>query len=146
MSAKHTFTYDESKFKAGQREAALAMVEYEFSPKGNRKTKQDIADEIGISRKTLHNWNTQDQNFINYKNAIASDFMDSSLAFVYKKLLDSIERGSVRGMELYMKRIGDLADQNEITIRDERSEDGKTFEEREADLLKRLEDGQEGGE
>ncbi|MGR6115813.1 phBC6A51 family helix-turn-helix protein [Aeribacillus composti] len=139
MSAKHTFKFDESRFKPKQREAAIALVEYEFTPKGERKTKQQIADELGITRMTLHLWDTKDENFIAYKNYLASQFMDSHLAYVYKRLLDSIERGSVKGIELYLKRIGDLAEQNEITIRQEGSD--QSFEERKAELLKRL--GQE---
>lgn len=143
MADKHRFKFDESKFKPKQREAALALVEYEFMPKGQRKTKQEIADELGISRKTLHNWDTQDDNFINYKNYLASDFMDSHMAFVYSKLLQAIEKGSVRGIELYMKRIGDLREQHEVTF--EQDKDTKTFDERRAEILKRL--GQnEGGE
>lgn len=137
MSAKHTFKFDESRFKPKQREAAIALVEYEFTPKGERKTKQQIADELGITRMTLHLWDTKDENFIAYKNYLASQFMDSHLAYVYKRLLDSIERGSVKGIELYLKRIGDLAEQNEITIRQEGSD--QSFEERKAELLKRLE-------
>lgn len=136
MSAKHTFKFDENRFKPKQREAAIALVEYEFTPKATRKTKEEIANELGVTRKTLHLWDTKDSNFIAYKNYLASDFMDSSLAFVYKKLLESIDKGSVRGMELYLKRIGDLADQSEITIKQEGS--GQSFEERQAELLARL--------
>jgi hypothetical protein len=136
MSAKHTFKYNEALFKPKQREAAVEMVEYEFTPKGQRKTQDQISEELGITRKTLHNWNTKDANFIAYKNYLASEFMDTSLSFVYKKLLESIDRGSVRGMELYLKRIGDLADQNEITIKHEG--DAKSFDERQAELLARL--------
>ena len=135
MSNKHNFKYDESKFLPKQREAGIALVEYEFTPKGQRKTKEQIADEIGVSRKTLHNWDTKDANFINYKNALASEFMDSHLALVYKKLIDSIERGSVRGIEIYLKRIGDLDTQTEITIKDESA---MSFEDRKAAIMARL--------
>ena len=136
MSNKHNFTYDESKFLPKQREAALALVEYEFTPKKERKTKDQLAEELGVSRKTLYNWDTQDSNFIAYKNYLSSEFMDSHLALVYKKLIDAIERGSVRGIEVYLKRIGDLDTQTEITIKDEST---KSFEERKEELLKRLE-------
>lgn len=136
MADKHRFKFDETKFLPKQREAALALVEYEFTPKGHRKTKQEIADELGIARKTLHNWDTRDDNFINYKNYLASDFMDSKMAFVYNKLIESIDRNSVRAMELYMKRIGDLADKQEVTFKQDG--DNMTAEERRAELLKRL--------
>lgn len=129
------FDYDENKLKPLQREAAIALVEYEFTPKGQRKTKQEIADEIGITRQCLHKWDTRDKNFIAYKNSLAADFMDTHTAFVYKKLIDSIDRGSVRGIELFMKRLGDLADQQEVTIK---QEGGASFEERREELMKRL--------
>lgn len=136
MADKHRFKFDESKFRPKQREAALALVEYEFTPKGARKTKEEIATDLGITRKTLHNWDTQDDNFINYKNYLSSDFMDSHMAFVYSKLLQSIDKGSVRGIELYMKRIGDLKDQHEVKF--EQTTDNQSFDERKAELLKRL--------
>ena len=136
MSNKHNFTYDESKFLPKQREAALALVEYEFTPKKERKTKDQLAEELGVSRKTLYNWDTQDSNFIAYKNYLSSEFMDSHLALVYKKLIDAIERGSVRGIEVYLKRIGDLDTHTEVTINDGSQ---MSFEERKAALLERLE-------
>lgn len=135
MSNKHNFKYDEAKFLPKQREAAVALVEYEFTPKKLRKTKEAIAEELGIARKTLHNWDTKDSNFIEYKNHLASEFMDSHLALVYRKLIEAIEKGSVRGIELYLKRIGDLDTQTEITIKD--GED-VPFEKRKAALLERL--------
>lgn len=141
MSNKHAFKYDESKFLPKQREAAIALVEYEFTPKGQRKTKEQIAEDLGVSRKTLHNWDTRDANFIAYKNALSADFMDSHLALVYKKLIESIERGSVKGIELYLKRIGDLDTATEVTIK---NGDDVSFEERKAALLERL--GKMGGE
>lgn len=137
MSAKHTFKYDESRFKPKQREAAMALVEYEFTPKGQRKSKQEIADELGVTRMTLHKWDKEDANFIAYKNYLASEFADSHLAFVYSKLIDSIGKGSVRAMETFLKRIGDLDAQTEITIK-QAGDGGKTFAEREQELLARL--------
>lgn len=132
--ARH-FDFDETKFKPMQREAALALVEYEFSPKSHRKTKDEIATELGLTRQAIHKWDTQDQNFIAYKNYLSAQFMDSNVAFVYSKLITAIDRGSVRGMELYMKRLGDLDEKQEVTIK---QEGGESFEERRAELLKRL--------
>ena len=140
MSAKHLFKFDESKLRPKQREAAIAMVEREFAPKHERKTLEQITKEVGICDKTLYNWNHRDDNFIAYKNYLASQFIDTHLAFVYRKLIDAIDRGSVKGIELFLKRIGDLAEQSEITIR-QGDADQPSFEERKAELLKRLEGG-----
>lgn len=140
MANKHNFKYDEAKFLPKQREAAIALVEYEFTPKGQRKTKEEIAEDLGVSRKTLHNWDTRDSNFIAYKNYLSSEFMDSHLALVYKKLIESIERGSVKGIEVYLKRIGDLDTHTEVTINNGGE---KSFEERKAALLARI-NGEDG--
>lgn len=135
MRNKQNFKFDESKLLQGQREAAIALIEQEFTPKAQRKTKEALAEELGISRKTLYNWDTRDTNFINYKNYLASDFMDSHLSLVYRKLIESIERGSVKGIELYLKRIGDLDQHSEVTLR----QDGElSLEERKQALLARL--------
>lgn len=134
-TARSRFNYDETRFFPLQREAAIEMVEYEFAPKSERKTLQQIADDVGISRRQLHNWNTKDQNFIAYKNAISGDFLDSHLAFVYRKLLDGIEQGSMKGIETYMKRIGDLDSRSEVTFT---GNDDLTQDDRVAALKERL--------
>jgi transcriptional regulator with XRE-family HTH domain len=136
------FHFDETKLKPGQKEAAVMLVEYEFTEKAERKTKEQIAEEVGVSRMTLHRWETRDENFINYKNYVASQFANTYLPFVYKKLIEGISRGSMKGIELFLKRIGDLDDKTEITIDDKRGD--KSFEERKAELLARL--GEKEGE
>lgn len=135
-TARSRFKFDETRFHPGQREAAIEMVEYEFSGTKERKKLQDIADQVGISRRQLHTWNTQDQNFIAYKNSIASDHLDSHLAFVYRKLLDGIADGSMKGIETYMKRIGDLDSRTEVTLRD--NGDDLTQDERLTALKERI--------
>src|SRR5690625_2625110 len=131
--------YDETKFKPGQREAGIAMVEYEFTGKNERKTLEEIANEVKVSRMTLHNWNHYDNNFIAYKNYLAAKFFDGHLAFVYKKMLDGINDGSMKGIELFLKRIGDLDTRSEVTINEGRGgSDEETPEERQKALLARL--------
>lgn len=128
--------FDESKLRPKQREVALALVEREFAPKDERRTKEEIANEYEISRMSLHRWETGDSNFIAYKNHLADQFMDSHLSEVYKKLLEGITNGSMKGIELYLKRIGKLDSKTEITLDDKRS--GESLEERKAALLERL--------
>lgn len=134
---KQYFGFDESKLLPLQREAAIALVEYEFASKDERKTKNQIAEEIGISRMTLHNWDKKDTNFIAYKNYLAADFFDSYLPFVYRKMLDGISNGSMKGIELFLKRQGDLDSRSELTINDGNGAD-KTIEERKKELMERL--------
>lgn len=131
------FKYDETRFKPKQREAALALVEREFADKKARKTKQEIADDCDTTMMTLWRWENHDANFIAYKNHLASEFMDSRLAFVYGKLLDVIEGGNTKGIELFLKRIGDLDTKTDITVNQQKDEESQ--EERLAKLKARLE-------
>jgi|SRR5699024_9400125 len=134
---KH-YNFDESKLKQGQRKAAALMVEYEFALSASeRKTQQEIADEVGVHRSTIHDWNTYDNNFIEYKNYLAAGAMNAYLPFVYKKLIDGINNGSMKGIELFMKRMGEMENRSEITLNDNRSED-KSMDERRQEILKRL--------
>lgn len=138
------FKYDEARFKPKQREVALALVEREFADKKARKSKGEIAEEHGVTTMTLWRWENHDANFIAYKNHLASEFMDSRLAFVYGKLLDVIGEGNTKGIELYLKRIGDLDTKTDLTIN--KSRDEETQEERLAKLQERLKAVDEDGD
>lgn len=134
---KEIYPFDESKFKPGQRKAAALMVEYEFTDQKARKTKEQIATEVGTTRNTLYKWETQDRNFINYRNYLAADFFDSFLPLVYSKMIDGIKHGSMKGIELYLKRMGDLDSRSEVTINGD-GVGNETYKERKAALLERL--------
>lgn len=135
------FKYDETKFQPKQREVALALVEREFADKKVRKTKGEIAEEHGITTMTIWRWENNDANFIAYKNHIAAEFMDSRLAFVYAQLISVIADGNTKGMELFLKRIGDLDTKTDITVN--KTTDEETQEERLARLQQRLAEGDE---
>lgn len=139
---RRDYDFDESKLRPKQREAALALVEREFAPKDERKKFTEIAEELGVTRMTIYNWNNRDRNFIEYKNFLAADFFDSYLPFVYKKLIDGINNGSMRGIELYLKRRGDLDSRSELSVSTSGGDD-MTFEERKAALLERLQEDDE---
>lgn len=141
---KQDFPFDESKFLPGQKMAALLLVEKEFTPFKERKTNDEIAEEVGTTRMTVHRWNTRDRNFINYKNYLSADFFDSYLPLVYSKMIDGIKNGSMKGIELYLKRIGDLDQRSEVTIND--GNGNQSHEERRKELLDRLnKDAEEAG-
>lgn len=141
---RRDFPFDESKFKPGQREAAALLVEYEFTDHKSRKSKEEIAEEAGVSRNTLHLWSTRDRNFIEYKNYLAADFFDSFLPLVYSKMIDGIKNGSMKGIELYLKRMGDLDSRSEVTIND--GVENQTYTERKAALLERLKGAADEGD
>lgn len=138
------FKFEEARFKPKQREVALALVEREFADKKGRKTKEAIAEDNGITTMTLWRWENHDANFIAYKNHLASEFMDSRLAFVYGKLLDVIGEGNTKGIELFLKRIGDLDTKTDLTI--SKSGEDETQAERLAKLQERLKAADEDDE
>ena len=137
MRRGNQFKYDETKLRPGQREAAILLAENDFTPFDERKTRQEIADEIGYSRMSLYKWEKRDANFIAYKNSLSSNIMDGHLSLTYSKLIDVIKDGNTKGIELFLKRIGDLDNRSEITL-NEGSGDNLSFEERQAALLARI--------
>lgn len=135
-SNKKNYNFDESKLKQGQRRAAILMVEYEFEKDASKRmTQQEIADEVGVHRSTIHDWNRNDANFIEFKNYLAATAMNAYLPFVYRKLIDGINNGSMKGIELFLKRIGDMDNRTELTINDGND---MSLEERQAELVKRI--------
>lgn len=138
MSAKHNFKFDEARLKDGQRKAALTLAANEFLPKNERTPLREIWEEAGVTQMTLWRWRHEDENFIAYKNYLASNMLDEHLPLVYGKLLESVNRGSVKAIELFMKRIGDLDTKTEVTVKDDKNDD--SIEERIARLRERAEE------
>lgn len=67
----------EAKLDARQRQAALLLVERELSDTSSRKTYEEIGAEVGVTRKTIHVWKTQNKTFIDYMNLLADGFLES---------------------------------------------------------------------
>lgn len=108
----------EAKLTAQQRKAAYLIVENEL--KDNKdETKleyQQIAEEVGVTYKTIWEWRTKNRNFIDYKNLIADDFLADKRALVYGQLLKLIDgaQPSVKAIDLYLRRHGLLTDKTVI--------------------------------
>jgi len=98
----------ESRLDGRQKLAALAVVEREFSDQDSRKTFDEIAAEVGVSRNSLYEWRTQNKAFIDYVNFISDDFLSSKRPVVYRKLMQLIDgpQPSVKAIDLFMKREG----------------------------------------
>lgn len=130
----------ESKLDGRQIKAALLCVERDFAAEEDRSTFDEIAEEIGVSRKTLHQWRTQKRAFIDYVNYIADDFLASDRAFVYRQLMKTISgpQPSVKGIDLYFKRHGLITQNIAVETKDSgsaRSNDELTQELEELDGL-----------
>lgn len=112
----------EAKLDARKRKAAYLLVENELLESGERRTQEEIAEEIGVTKKTLWEWKTKDQVFIEYKNAIADDFLAEKRAYVYGQLMKLIggTQPSVKGIDLYLRRFG-LLTEKQVTITEDAS-------------------------
>lgn len=115
----------ETKLTAQQRNAAYLIVENELKDNmgGEKRTKEDIANEVGVTYKTLWSWSTKNPTFIEYKNGIADDFLAEKRDRVYARLMGLIEgpQSSVKAIDLYMRRFGLLTDKTVVETESEGS-------------------------
>lgn len=112
----------EAKLDARKQKAAYLLVENELMEAGEKRTQEDIAEEIGVTSKTIWSWKTTDPVFIEYKNAIADDFLSEKRAFVYGQLMKLISgpQPSVKGIDLWMRRFG-LLTEKQVVVNEEAS-------------------------
>jgi hypothetical protein len=112
----------EAKLTEQQKKAAFMLVENDL--KSNRDpsklTYEQIAEEIGVSYKTVWSWRTQNRNFIAYKNEISDDFLSDKRSKVYGQLIKLIEgeQPSVKAIDLFMRRFGLLTEKQIIATED----------------------------
>ncbi|ASN68088.1 hypothetical protein 8F11_53 [uncultured Caudovirales phage] len=107
----------EAKLTAQQRKAAYLVVENELLPTKERRTKEEIATEVGVTYKTIWSWTTRNRDFIEYKNAIADDFLETEREAVYSNLMQLIKapQPSVKAIDLYLRRFGLLTEKQIVT-------------------------------
>lgn len=104
-----------------QKKCAMIQVEHP------EITQQALADELGVHRNTISNWN-RNKEYIEYKNDLAMDVHKSFLAETLKLLREKTLNGNVRGhsryMEMALKTYGVLTDKSEqtVTVKEEKSE------------------------
>jgi DNA-binding XRE family transcriptional regulator len=112
----------EAKLTEQQKKAAYMLVENDLKSNKDplKLTYEQIADEIGVSYKTIWSWRTQNRNFIAYKNEISDDFLSDKRSRVYGQLLKLIEgeQPSVKAIDLFMRRFGLLTEKQIITTED----------------------------
>ncbi|KAB2425425.1 MULTISPECIES: phBC6A51 family helix-turn-helix protein [Bacillus cereus group] len=106
------------KLTAKQIQAAYLLVENELMESNNeeKRTQDEMANELGINRTTLWEWRTKNQDFIAFKSEVADSFLAEKREQVYSKLMQLIlgAQPSVKAMQLYMQRFGLLTDKKVI--------------------------------
>jgi transcriptional regulator with XRE-family HTH domain len=103
-----------------QQMAANMYVANEFAGK-EKKTQDELAEEIGMTRQGLHKWRTENLDFIRYQSALTEFKLESYRTLVDAKLISLIEKGpsnngipSIKAIELFYKLNGRLVDRSEV--------------------------------
>lgn len=102
---------DYSKYKKEQIEAARMFAMRET---GEKITIEEIAKKVGVTERTIYRWK-EDPEFIELCNHLSDMVMDQFLSELYGHLRKQVRSGSVRAMELALKRMGKLIDRREVS-------------------------------
>jgi len=108
----------EAKLDANHKKAVYLLVENELLPKKEQRTKEEIAQEVGVTYKTIWSWSTRNKDFIEYKNLIADEFLEGNRNRVNAQLMRLIdgEQPSVKAIDLYFRRFGLLTERKQIEL------------------------------
>ena len=121
--------------------AAELLAVNKFLPKEDRKSIGDIAAASNVSERSLYNWRTNNEDFIEYVNLRAIQVFNSHLPDFMEKHMEMALKGqgSMKGIELFYKFGGYLVDKTEdITERGDHSKE--SLEERLERLRNRRKD------
>lgn len=133
----------EAKLTPQQQKAAFLLVENDLRDNGDKRTQEEIAEEVGVTYKTIWSWRKQNRNFIDYKNEIADDFLAEHRSGVYGQLMKLINgsQPSVKAIDLYLKRFGLLTEkQVNVTEDNSGSRSNEDLQKELADLDELLDD------
>lgn len=108
------------KLTAQQQKAVYLLVENELMPNDQAQTQDEIAKEVGVERMTLYRWRTRNEDFIEFKNLVADDFLATDRERVYGVLMKLIfgKQPSVKALDLYFKRFGLLSEKLTVETSD----------------------------
>lgn len=98
-----------------QQRAAELLNDNVFADKGDRKTQEEIANELGVSDRTIRNWKREPA-FMAYSEYLANQVRNEFYPVAVAQLMKAIEggangQGSIRAIELFLKLSGKLVDQ-----------------------------------
>lgn len=97
-----------------QAKAAYLLIINDFDDQG-RRTLEEIAQEVGVSRQQLYNWRTQNNDFIAYHNALSDTHLEAYRSKADKKLMELVDKGYIRALDLYYTLLGRKVTKSETT-------------------------------
>lgn len=106
MAKKEKFDY--SRYSDVQLQVARMMCDPDVE-----MTIKQVATEVGVTERTIYRWK-ENPEFIELLNYLSDTYMDAFLGVVYKSLQKGVRKGSVKAMELALKRQGKLVDRKEV--------------------------------
>ena len=121
--AEITLSELRARLSADQLKAAELLVANDYAGKA-KKSYEDIADELGMSVRTLYNWR-QEPSFIRYCAWISETKLDAFRATADAQLIKLIEGtsnnglASIKALELFYKLNGRLIDRREVVQTEE---------------------------
>lgn len=118
-----TITELKRRLKPNQLAAAEIIVANEFADKSARRSYEDIAEEVGITARSLYEWR-KNPDFIQYSAAISDSHLDSYRALADAQLIKLISGtsnnglASIKALELFYKLNGKLVEKREVVTHD----------------------------
>jgi DNA-binding XRE family transcriptional regulator len=100
---------DFSKFSSEQLAVARMITDPDC-----RMTNAQIAEEVGISERTIYRWREK-EDYSELLESLSDRIMKTFISEVDKAVMKSVKSGSVKAMELAYKRSGKLVDKKEVT-------------------------------
>lgn len=103
-----------------QQQAVYALLDNEMLPYKERKTQDQLADELEVNRATLYRWRKQNQAFIEFKKEVAKDYLGDEVGLFAQALISSM-RGtngapSQKALDLYAKMMGFIKNEHAIEV------------------------------
>jgi len=121
MNGQITLSQLKARLSPQQQAAAELIVANEFATKGEKKTYEEIAEEVGVAIRTLYNWR-QSPDFTRYMSVISDNKLDNYRALADAQLIKLIKGTSnngipaIKALELYYKLSGKLVDRRESVV------------------------------
>lgn len=96
---------------------------------------EEACAQAKIPKSTFYSKYRYNEDFIAYKNLLSEIFLDEKLPKVAERLMDAVDSGNVKAIELYYRKQGQLKDRSVVeTISTENTTTGQTNEDIENSL------------